>query len=57
MEAVGALRVRKGVLESYTDVLTPAALDDLAFFDDEDLVGAANRRKAVGDDEGGAAAA
>ena len=26
MEAVGALRVRKGVLESYTDVLTAAAL-------------------------------
>ena len=29
MEAVGALRVRKGVLESYTDVLTPAALETM----------------------------
>ena len=29
MEAVGALRVRKGVLESYTDVLTAAALETM----------------------------
>ena len=29
MEAVGALRVRKGVLESYADVLTPGALETM----------------------------
>src|SRR6202008_4199094 len=34
-----------------------AAFDDLAFFDDEDLVGAADRGEAVGDDECRAAAA
>src|ERR1700736_818484 len=35
--------------------LVGAAFEDLALFDDQDLVGAADRREPVGDDEGGSA--
>ena len=42
-------RVFATVLEK---VIVTAALDDLSFFDDENMIGAADRGEAVRDDEG-----
>src|SRR4029079_3465512 len=61
-EAIGfelvLLVVERAVAAAERDqLLGRAALDDLSVLEDQDLIGAPDRRQAVRDDEGGAAAA